>query len=428
MSIADAVSPLVGLVTGLDELLPSPDDARHFQVVALPALAAVTLGRAAVVPGQPGSGYGTDRALVRAAAIGETLERYAATYVPEHELVAASAAELGPSAATPETFALFAAEQHAIPGFPFVPFASETRVHWAPAQRVRDGTDAWVPAQLTYLGFPAEEAPIGYSTSNGLAAAEDWDTALLRALLELLERDAFMLAWNARLSFARLDWRRSPQLAAYHGRYLEPSRARLTTVDLSPVHAVPTVLAVVRGNPGALVVGAGCAPTVDEAWKKSVTEAYAVRKAAREYAQEEPSSQFTTGFDDVREFADHIRVYAHEEHAWRASFLDAATASQPSSAVAPLEGRTASEQVQSVAQGLAARGIETYAVDVTSPDVRELGVVVARAIAPRLIPLDVRHDARFLGGDRLYTAPVELGFADRPLSFDEINPDPHPFP
>lgn len=428
MSLADAVSPLVGLVTELDELLPSPDDARHFHVVAVPAAAALTLGRAAVVPGQPGSGYGADRRLVRAAAIGEAIERYAATYVPGHELVAASAAELGPAAATPETFALFAAEQYARPGFPFAPFTSQTRVHWAPARRLDDESDAWVPAQLAYLGFPDTEAPIGYSTSNGLAAAADWDTALLGALLELLERDAFMLAWNARLSFPRLDWERSPELAGYHDRYLAPSGARLTAVDLSPVHEVPTVLAVVRGHPGALVVGAGCAPTVEEAWRKSVAEAYAVRKAAREAVLREPSNPFADGFEDVCVFADHIHVYAYQENAVRAAFLDSATVTREPAEVAAIAGGSSRERGRSVVGKLAAAGIATYAIDVTSPDVRELGLVVARAIAPRLIPLDVRHDARFLGGERLYTAPVDLGFAGRPLTFAELNPDPHPFP
>jgi len=50
--------------------------------------------------------------------------------------------------------------------------------------------------------------------------------------------------------------------------------------------------------------------------------------------------------------------------------------------------------------------------------VREAGLCVMRAIAPRLIPLDVRHDARFLGGARLRAA----------CRFSELNPDPHPFP
>lgn len=428
MSTSDVVSPYVGLVTELDELLPSPDDARQFHVVAAPAAAEITLGRAAAVPGQPGSGYGVDRRKVRAAAIGEAIERYSAGFVPEESLVTATARELGSAAPTPESFALFAPEQHAVPNFAFAPFTADTRVRWVPARRLADGADAWLPAQLVYLGFPSGEPTIGYSTSNGLAAATDWDTALLAALLELVERDAFMLAWNARLSFPRLDWPSSPALLAYHDRFLAPAGARLSAVDLSNVHGVPVVLAVVRGSPGALVVGAAAAASPEEAWRKAVTEAYAVRKAAREIVVRAPRNPFATGFGAVRDFAAHVSVYAYEENAFRADFLDAAPELRDVAAVAPISGETAADKVSTVVAGLASVGIDAYAVDVTSPDVREAGLVVSRVVAPRLIPLDVRHDARFLGGDRLYTAPADLGLREGRLTFADLNPDPHPFP
>jgi ribosomal protein S12 methylthiotransferase accessory factor len=405
MTLADLVSPYVGLVTELDELLPSPDDARQFHVVAAPADPSFTLGRRGGTPGQPGSAYGCDRERAVAAAVGEAVERYSAAYVPDESLVVATARELGPSATRPESFALFAPEQHASAGFPFVPFTADTRLSWVRGTRLADGADAWLPAQLVYLGSVGSEPMIAYSTSNGLAAGPDRDSALAAAIFELVERDAFMLAWNTRRSFPLLDWERSPRLHAYHHRYLAPARARLSAVDLSPVHDVPVVLALVRGLPGALVVGAGAAPTVEEAWLKAVTEAYAVRKAARErvLAGLEPPVE-------VLDFPDHIAFYAYEENARRAAFLDASAELHGTERIPPVEG--------DVATHLAARGIDTYAVDVTSPDVREAGLCVMRAVAPRLIPLDVRHDGRFLGGERLRAA----------CPFAELNPDPHPFP
>lgn len=412
MSLADVVSPYVGLVTEIDELLPSPDDARQFHVVAGAADPLQTLGRYGGTPGQPGSAYGVDREAVRKAALGEAVERYSATFVPEDDLVLTTAHELGPAAAVPESFALFAPEQYDAPGFPFVPFTRDTRVRWVRARRLSDGGPAWLPAQLVYLGFPTGEPMIAYSTSNGLAAGPDWPSALLPALLELVERDAFMLAWNARLSFPLLDWPESESMRRYYDRHLASARARLTTVDLSSVHGIPVVLAVVRGRPGSLVVGAGAATTAEEAWRKAVTEAYAVRKAARELAIAQPQSPFTDDFRDVVDFPAHIQVYAYEENERRAAFLDASRARTPPDKVEPLDG------IDDVVARLARKRIEAYAVDVTSPDVREAGLVVARAVAPRLIPLDVRHDARFLGGDRLRTL----------CSYADINPDPHPFP
>src|SRR5581483_5300272 len=319
-------------------------------------------------------------------------------------------------------------EQYGRPGFPFVPFTDDTCVRWVRGVRLRDGADAWLPAQLVYLDVPRDEPLIGYATSNGLAQGPDPSSALLAALLELVERDAFMLAWNARLSCPILDWRRSPELCAYHARHFEPSLADLATIDLSAVHDVPVVVAVVRGNPGAVAVGAGAAPTVEQAWRTAATEAFAVRQAAREAALAEPERRFADDFADVRDFRDHIQLFAYARHAPRAAFLDASPERHSPADVEPLEGAEPAEQVRALVDRLAAGGIATYAVDVTSPDVADLGIRVVRAVAPPLLPLDVRHDARFLGGERLATEPVRLGFATRPVGFADLNPDPHPYP
>jgi len=414
MSLAELVSSYVGLVTEVDELLPSPDDARHFHAVAAAASTKPTLGAPGAAGASSGGGYSAVRAAARDAAIGETVERYSAAFVPERSLLETTARELGAAAPVPETFALFAPEQHAEPGFPFVPFTSDTPVRWVRARRLGDGGEAWLPAQLVYLRTWDDEPLVAYATSNGLAAGADADTALLAALLELVERDAFMLAWNARLSFPLLDWTASRALRAYHERYLAPARARLSAVDLSAVHGIPVVLALVRGNLGALGIGAAAAPTVEEAWRKAVAEAYAVRTAARELVLREPEPPFADDFRDVLDFSHHIQVYAYDENAHRAAFLDASAARRDPGSVEPLPAATA----RAVVDRLARNGIESFAVDVTSPDVREAGLAVVRAVAPRLLPLDVRHDARFLGGDRLR---ARCAFAD-------LNPDPHPFP
>ncbi len=64
----------------------------------------------------------------------------------------------------------------------------------------------------------------------------------------------------------------------------------------------------------------------------------------------------------------------------------------------------------------------------TSPDVEELGLKVARVVAPELCALDVFGAAPYRGGVRRYHAAFEAGLVGRPLTYDELNPLPHPFP
>jgi ribosomal protein S12 methylthiotransferase accessory factor len=120
--------------------------------------------------------------------------------------------------------------------------------------------------------------------------------------------------------------------------------------------------------------------------------------------------------------------YASEDNAAAAAFLDASETRRAVADVAPLEGKTPAAQIEALAGRLAQRGLSAYAIDVTSPDVAELGLSVARVIAPELCALDVSHRARFLGGRRLTTAAYEAGLLPAPLSVADVNPLPHPFP
>lgn len=421
-----AVSSYTGIVRTLEECLASGAEPRLFraacEIGGSDRLLGSSLGHCAGI-----GGSGATRAEAAAAAVGEALERYAASFLPRDRLVVATARELGEPAVAPERFALFSERQHATPGFPFRRFTVDTPIAWVDATSLPDGAPAFVPAELVYLGDASlGERPIGYATSSGTACAETRAQALEHGLCELLERDAFMILWAARLSLPVLDWSTSPELVRLDARYFAPTGLAYTAVDLSPFHGVPSVLGIARaprGFAGALGVGAGTAATVERAWFKALSEAFGARSAGAKLALVEAGSYGPLG-EGVRTFEDHIRFYADEERAEAAAFLDAGTARTSASDVPPLPGDT----LAALCDRVAAAGSSAYAVDVTSPDVAELGLVVTKVVAPELCALDVIHGACFLGGRRLYDAAAALGLRDAPLTEADVNPYPHPFP
>ena len=332
-------------------------------------------------------------------------------------------------AVDPGTFALFH-ESQLVPGFPFRRFDERTVLRWVEGVDLIRGKPAWLPAQLVYLPPFPDEPAIAYSTSSGLAAARSFDEAVLGGLLELVERDAFMLAWSNRLSLPLLGWGDDPELAAIDGRLFARTRLRYSAVDASAFFGIPTVIGVVhgaRGELGALGVGAASAVCVADAFRKALTEAFSVREHVRDALVEDPTL-LPAGPQDVATFDDHMRFYGTAERAAGAAFLDAAPERRPAGDVRPLPGASVDARVREVLRRLAARGVSAYAIDVTSPDVRAAGLHVARVVCPELCQLDVMHRARFLGGTRLYRAAFEAGLLPRPLGLDELNPDPHPFP
>lgn len=413
MPLDALVSPYVGVIRGLQDVLAGPEDVR---------LAAAWC-ESAFPHALTGGGSGLTAREARTAAIGEAVERYSASLPDPDRLVVASAEELGSRAIDPARFALFSERQYATPAFPYTRFDRSTRLAWIEGWSLSDGEPAWVPAQLVHLAGHEGERPICRTTSSGLACHDTVAGATLAALLELLERDAFMITWKARLSLPVLDWRGDARLAGFERAFLRPTGLRWRAVDLSAFWDVPIVAAVVRGGT-TLGVGAAAAVTGERALTKALDEATRVRTWAQALVR---NGVETPAAEDVEELDDHVRFYADPQNAASVDFLDGSPRSHDVVSLPRLPGSTCEEWIAAICRRLARRGTSGYAVDVTSPDVRDAGLSVVRVVAPELCALDVEHRARLLGGARLYDEPVRLGMCER---FEEcdVNPDPHPFP
>jgi ribosomal protein S12 methylthiotransferase accessory factor len=427
-ALRSLASPYVGVVPVLEELLTACDEPRLVRVSCETAHATALIGARLGSPaGMGGTGFSRDEAL--AAAIGEAVERYSACNVPHRRLVEATADELGSCAVPPESFALFHPHQYELPDFPFVPFTRETRLHWTEGVDLASGGPVWVPADLVYLSHVDTRPRIGYATSNGLACGDDATTATARGLFELLERDAFMLTWARRLSFPRLDPSRDSRLQPLHDRYFAPTRIPHAAIDLSSFHGVPTVLGVVTapGTGGALGVGAAAAPTIERAWWKALSEAFASRAAGRRLALIRPDRAFAEDGSDIVSFEDHIQFYSDDRKAMRAAFLTASPELRPTREVRPLLAGGEALNADLVAR-IERAGSAAVAVDVTSPDVATGGGGGVETRAPGLCALDVAHRARFLGSSRLLDMSTRAALTMGELAFEDLNPDPHPFP
>jgi ribosomal protein S12 methylthiotransferase accessory factor len=423
------VSPYTGVIRQAEEVLAATEE---IPLVAVTCETADLSADGAVR--RVGSGSGSSREAALAAALGEAVERYSASCPPKPgDLVVASAAELGAEAVTPARFGLFSPEQYEDERFPYRPFTERTRVVWTRGWTLPGGEPVLLPAQLVYLSdaYGAEPVRIASSTSNGLACHATLEEAVLSGLLELVERDAFMIVWSNRLSLPRLSWDGDDELGDFEARYLAPTGLRYAAVDLSCFWDVPTALGVVRSDESAtaaLGVGACAAPTIRAAVRKALDEACRVHAWASDLLARDPAREFAPDGSDVRDFDDHVHYYADRKRAGAADFLDACPATREVDEVEPLAGKPVPELIEAVTRRLADRGSSAYAVDVTAPDIRAAGLAVARVLAPELCALDADHRARFLGGRRRYLAAFRLGLCRRPLEPGDLNPWPHPFP
>lgn len=73
--------------------------------------------------------------------------------------------------------------------------------------------------------------------------------------------------------------------------------------------------------------------------------------------------------------------------------------------------------------------MDVIVVDQSSSETLRNGLRCVKVLIPGMLPMTFGHHLRRLEGlDRVLEVPMKLGYADRRLTPQELNPYPHPFP
>ena len=414
--LAPFSSDLVGIVRRTFEQLHDVDDIHITGVGAQACASADLLGSGC---NELNGGGASDARQARAAAIGETVERYSVAYIDRSRLVLATADDIarrGVPHVAPSDLTMFADDQYAAADFPFVPFTATTPLEWTWATALTSDSSAapksaLVPAQLVHMRDQMRGPMIGYATSNGLACGCTLEEATLGGLAELLERDAFMVTWYGRLTLPRINPDSSPGLADFWARHVTPTRLDARLIDLSQLVDFPVVLAVVRNDrtPVAPVaLGAAASPSPEAACRKAVIEAFQTRTWAKAEQREGNVLDPADGYAQVRSFDDHVRMSVHPTAVEQTRFLDASDDTVSLDSLPAVEAPDPTTAVATMMGRLERQDVAAYVVDVTSPDVASGGLRVAKVLAPRLSPLDSGYRTRSLGARRLRERAHEL--------------------
>jgi ribosomal protein S12 methylthiotransferase accessory factor len=350
-----------------------------------------------------GEGKGATRDEAVRSAIGEGIERYAASLWHPSALTYAPFREVADRAFDPRWLVLYDEEQYGQPDFAFAPFDAERPIHWTGGHWLDTGEAVQVPALATYMNFPAAAAEnFCQTSSNGLAAGATFEDAALRALYELIERDALMLFWLARRPAQRIAEDGCDPVASQALREVERlgARTELFLIDAGTQH--PTVVCVGLGDghswPGA-TIGLGTNADVDIALRRAVLEhghcgSY-IRRLMGEGRHETIRNR-----EDVQTGLDHALYYVHPEHVGALEPFRSSTHAPAS--LADLRARYRQDATLSTCVSrLREAGIRTAAVDVTSPDVALAPIRVVRAFGIHMQPIHFGIRNRRLKNPRL---------------------------
>ncbi|MFF2699775.1 TOMM precursor leader peptide-binding protein [Streptomyces cyaneofuscatus] len=389
------------------------------------------------------SGQANRYATSRTLAYLEGLERYAGTHrrrgtspvVDSYRNLAEQGQALNPADCgfyAPETYA----------SDPLVsPFDPDRAIPWVWGHSLRDDRPVLVPARLAHYSAGVDADNFVFECSNGCATGGSPEEAILFGLLELVERDAFLLAWygRARLTAIDLTTATTPAVrsmldrAALHGYDVHAFDTRM---DL----AVPvvTALAVRRdGGHGTLSFSAAAgfdpADTVEAALSEVLTYIPHLPYQVAERRTELEAME--RDFSKVLHLKDHAQLYGLPSMVRHAAEYLEPEAVLPLEEVfadwQPLRPRTGDlmDDLRCLRDQLTGTGYDVIAVDQTTPEQHRMGLHTVSTTVPGLLPLDFGWTRqRALHMPRLRTALRAAGRRADDLPEAEIKAVPHPFP
>jgi ribosomal protein S12 methylthiotransferase accessory factor len=283
------------------------------------------------------------------------------------------------------------------------PFDPSARIEWSPVWSLRDQRFKSVPTSLLYFFYNGPAA--FHADSNGCAAGNTVEEAIVQGFLELVERDSYAIWWYNRLQREEVD------LSKFDDSYirdlqtqLAESGRRLWVLDITSDLGVPTYVAILHWMQNGhenIEFGSGAHFDKRIALLRTLTE-----------LNQFLSIGLMGGGTGEKASLDGINPLQLRDH----PFLipSGRPPIQPDAGAKAVPLHNTREQVDACVDLAARAGHDFLVLDQTRPDV---GVSVVRVIVPGL-----RHFYRRFGPGRLYDVPVKLGLLEQPLSESELTP------
>jgi ribosomal protein S12 methylthiotransferase accessory factor len=405
------VSPLTGVVSRLERIQADlPLNTNWFATHNF-AARPDTIGelKAGLSGGSFGKGSTADQG--EASALMEAIERYSGSFQGDEIRVTRRFMDFAAGdAILPNDVRLFSDAQYremrppatvpdALPAS--LLFDPSIEIEWSPAWSLRDQRFKYLPTGLLYFFYkgPGGEIP---ADSNGCAAGNTLEEAIVQGFLELVERDSYAIWWYNRLQRPGLD------LSQFDDAYirdlqiqLAETGRRLWVLDITSDLGIPSFVAVTHWTESSreqIEFGSGAHFDTRIAVLRAMTEL----------------NQFLSiglmGGRDTGKFGHVDNELRLEDHPYLAPRGTQLSRPNLSSKFGRLDVH---EQVMACVRLAKGHGLDFLVLDQTRPDIE---VPVVRVIVPGL-----RHFYRRFAPGRLYDVPVKLGLRDRPLSEDELN-------
>lgn len=355
-------------------------------------------------------------------------------------VVRASYREVRDEALDPRSLGLHPAEAYESPGFRYRPFDEHTPYRWVWGHSFARAAPILVPEAYAYYGTRDEDA-FAYEISNGCALGSCLEEAILYGILEVAERDAFLMTWYARMPVPRVDpgTARDPAIPGLVSAIEAGTGYRVLIHDTTLEQGIPSFWVMAVDPSGSddrpkVVCAAGSHLDPERAVENALSELGPILANVIDTfpGQRGRARQMVADPLLVTAMEDHSTVNADVDAFDRFDFLTGSTHVR-SFAELSRPGGNRNTDLRDDLRGVIDRyrdtGLDVVVVDQTTSEHRAGGLSCVKVIIPGTLPMTFGHQARRISGlPRLYEVPRLLGYRPDRLDPQSVNPHPHPFP
>ncbi|MDP3725709.1 MAG: YcaO-like family protein [bacterium] len=379
-----------------------------------------------------GSGETSNKALIPT--IAEAFERYSASKWDPRDIIRGSFNELrSRGAVDPRIFNFFTEKQRY--GKEFFKFRFDDihsrKMGWVRSKSL-SGASCLIPAELVYIFYQNEhpqEPCFWETTTNGVAAATSFEEAAYKAICEAIERDSFFVFWLNKIAPPQINLENisipevKEKIALFKKYNLNPLLLDITT-DLE----VPAVALFIIDHIGEVAVSFSAAAdfNIDVAIKKVF---YTTGIRLQIPVSQAEKDTIKKKYSDIKNIEDRRVLWSRKEMLPQLDFFLQGEKKPFIKKVIPFfqKNSSALNNLNFLKSVLKKKGYACYLADITSLETRHVGLKVVRAIMPALVPLYFDEEKKYLGVQRIYTAPVDMGYYSAPREKNDLNDTPHPF-
>ena len=387
------------------------------------------------------AGKGRTEAQARASAFCEAIERYSGVFQGDEYRIKSSYQQLGDRAIHLNHCLNFSQKQYenrrewnAQCGSFFQrvpePFDETREIEWTPVWSLTNQEFKYLPTAYCYFGYPLQQTrgrgdaetrrieilePDCWADTNGCAAGNTLEEAILQGFMELVERDSVAIWWYNCISRPRVDLESFGEpyfqdlISYYHSINRE-----LWVLDITSDFNIPVFVAISRRcnhEVEDIILGFGAHFDPQLAIQRALTEVNQLLPAVLTAKADGTTEYAASAEPPVINWWQTVTLQ-NQPYLVPASELPA----KVSSDYPCIHNEDLLEDIKLCQQIVEAKGMEMLVLDQTRSDI---GLRVARVIVPGM-----RHFWKRLAPGRLYQVPVQLGWLEEAMAEEELNPIP----